>query len=1057
MTSQLDALAEISFRAYYSGEDVWQPDAINVEGLHAETLERVLELYEQLKRQQPVSNVVLEGRPGAGKTHFLGRVRRRIMHQGDVFVLAQPSSASQFWQMLVISYLNALARPLPSGQSQLACLASSLLQAAGACEAQYVQMARSEMCATEINGLRSVLRHLFGPGPEGRRTLDVAIALMLQASHDYEAQDIGQSYLEGTALESEDQKRFGFLRSCSPPRDTMSAIDMILGRAGKVAVIAIDQLDGLIVISSREGADEDPGLADLNIIANGLMDLAQAGQNSLIVLSCLRASWERIRTMAIQSAAARFPVEERLELIPSPEIGEAIVAAHFAGAFKRIGFTPPYPTWPIREDAFRSAPEFSPRRLMEMADAHVRACRRNGEVIELSSLTNEETTTRPDDRGGIPEHVDAEKLDATFERLKVKFDVTECLSDRTVDAVLPRLLQAALSCWIDENPEFGTFTIDPLPGANPPLHARLRLVLDPNTEVERHWSFRAIHNRHPLAALNRLRTAVSSSGLELGHARRQIIVLRNLAWSKGTATQSTVTEFERLGGQTLKLCGADLAVFSALAGIRESNVANLPAWLRSRRPASRTQLLSAALGQLGGSVPADPPLVDPGLSGIGMPVTAEPCPPDQHAHPDIDQGEAAEPSRQAPAGSMLLGLTETDDPVATQLESLRRHTAIFAGSGSGKTVLIRHLIEECALAGVSSIVLDPNNDLARLGTAWPEAPAGWLNGDDARARRYLAQTEVVVWTPGRQTGRPLSFQPIGDLGSVMDDPDEFEQAINSAVATLLPRAGLPRSGAKAHQGQAVLREALRQFARDGEHQLKAFLDYLSNLPEDTSQIAGAPKIAHAMAQTLIAATVNDPMFGGAGEPVDPGELLSPSAGKIARISVISMIGLPNDDQRQSFVNQLQMALFSWAKRNPAGDRPLGGLYVMDEAQTFAPSSPSTACTQSTLALAAQARKYGLGLIFATQAPKGLHNRIAGNATTQFYGLMNSPAQIQAVREIASHKGGDVPAIARLTAGTFYVASDTLDVQVIRTPMCLSWHPSGPLSPMDVLNIALRRA
>ena len=49
-------------------------------------------------------------------------------------------------------------------------------------------------------------------------------------------------------------------------------------------------------------------------------------------------------------------------------------------------------------------------------------------------------------------------------------------------------------------------------------------------------------------------------------------------------------------------------------------------------------------------------------------------------------------------------------------------------------------------------------------------------------------------------------------------------------------------------------------------------------------------------------------------------------------------------------------------------------------------------------LAAQARKYGLGLIFATQAPKGLHNRIPGNAATQFVGLLNAPVQIAAARE-----------------------------------------------------------
>jgi hypothetical protein len=82
-----------------------------------------------------------------------------------------------------------------------------------------------------------------------------------------------------------------------------------------------------------------------------------------------------------------------------------------------------------------------------------------------------------------------------------------------------------------------------------------------------------------------------------------------------------------------------------------------------------------------------------------------------------------------------------------------------------------------------------------------------------KPQRSLDRTEVVIWTPRRTTGRPLSFQPMGDLGAVSDDPDEFAIAIDNVVATLLPRAGLPRSGAKADQGQAVLREALRQFVR----------------------------------------------------------------------------------------------------------------------------------------------------------------------------------------------------------------------------------------------------
>jgi len=199
--------------------------------------------------------------------------------------------------------------------------------------------------------------------------------------------------------------------------------------------------------------------------------------------------------------------------------------------------------------------------------------------------------------------------------------------------------------------------------------------------------------------------------------------------------------------------------------------------------------------------------------------------------------------------------------------------------------------------------------------------------------------------------------------------------------------------------------------------------------------------------------VIDPLFGGVGEPVNPGELLTPPTGKRARVSVISLIGLQADDQRQSFVNQLQMALFAWIKKNPAGDRPLGGLFVMDEAQTFAPSGAMTACTRSTLALASQARKYGLGLVFATQSPKGLHNQIPGNAATQFYGLLNAPVQIDSAREMARAKGGDVPGISQLGTGEFYVALEGQSFVKVRTPLCLSHHPKSPLATEEVLERA----
>ncbi|MFL6123860.1 zonular occludens toxin domain-containing protein [Actinophytocola sp.] len=139
------------------------------------------------------------------------------------------------------------------------------------------------------------------------------------------------------------------------------------------------------------------------------------------------------------------------------------------------------------------------------------------------------------------------------------------------------------------------------------------------------------------------------------------------------------------------------------------------------------------------------------------------------------------------------------------------------------------------------------------------------------------------------------------------------------------------------------------------------------------------------------------------------------------------------------------------------DEALGGLLVLDEAQTFVPSRGTTASTESTLKLATQARKYGLGMVYATQAPKALHNMVTDNAATQFIGLLNASVQIQAATELARAKGGRVDDISRLPAGRFYGATEGMKMGKIQVPMCLSHHPSSACTEEEVLQRARRRS
>jgi hypothetical protein len=70
--------------------------------------------------------------------------------------------------------------------------------------------------------------------------------------------------------------------------------------------------------------------------------------------------------------------------------------------------------------------------------------------------------------------------------------------------------------------------------------------------------------------------------------------------------------------------------------------------------------------------------------------------------------------------------TATDKQVAVLLRALLQHSVVFAGSGSGKAVLLRRLIEECASTA-------PRRSWSTRTTTWPASIGGHLAGRlDAR-------------------------------------------------------------------------------------------------------------------------------------------------------------------------------------------------------------------------------------------------------------------------------------------------------------------------------------
>ncbi|MEU4242601.1 DUF87 domain-containing protein [Actinoplanes sp. NPDC026619] len=1026
------ALAALRFGWAVAPDDVWRRSPFHVDGLHEAVVRDVHDGIAEAAGSVDASPIglVLEGRNGSGKTHLLGWVREQVQSRGGYFFLVGLIGGRDFWESLLVYLLDGLAREVADDETQLQLLLRRLASRIGAPRNDRravigeTELTRAAL-DTFVGGLRESDPHL------AHDCRDTLRALALRASANDEHQDIADDYFAGMEETfAGERQKWGMRNRQRTAQEMVREISRLLAATGP-SVIAFDQLD---LVMAQAAVQEDwsriaPAESNMRTammvvdLAAGLTDLRDTTRRTLTVVAALEQTWDLIEERSPASFSDRFRTCPALQGIWEPRLARELVEKRFAPRFAAAGIMPPYPTWPVRESAFDEVKGITPRRLLMIIDRHIRACLIDEELRELHHLRDVPSEAREPKAPVVtaPAISDHElmRIEARFEELRRNADVTSPLEHDTEDTTFPALLAAGLRAWIVERGDRGErFSIDPPPSSKPDLHARLRRDLDERAEEDStddqvHWSFRAISDtHHGVAALHRIRRARTAAGLTAEVAKRKLFLLRNGDWSQSGKTQEVIRQLKEDGGTTLTVDEADLRVLAALHELSDENPAQLQAWLVRYRPTEQITLFKEAL-----------------------------------ADADTWTGDDLRPEPEKPDPATI------DAPVPLPLASLRKHAAIFAASGSGKTVMLRRLVEECALQGVSAIVLDSNNDLARFGEPWPEPPAGWWPGDAERAARYLAQTEVVTWTPMRESGRPLSFQPLPDFATVRDDLDEFEAAVGAAVAALAPRAKVDGRTRTAHLGLAVLRRAVEHFGRQGGRDLRALIALLADLPDGVSELDGAAKIAAGLAQTLTASMDTDPMFGGHGTPADPGTLLTPSPGKQARISVISLIGLPSPEARQGFVNQLEMSLFAWIKRHPARYRPLLGLLVIDEAQEYAPSERMTACTQSTLALASQARKYGLGLVFATQAPKGLHNRVSGNASTHFFGKLTAQIQIDAARAMARVKGGDVPDIGNLTAGEFYVALEGEPPHRMSTPMCLSYHPSSPLTDEEVMTKA----
>lgn len=1082
MSPELQALQHADFGWVRSLDSVWTEEVSDV-GPNEDLVEGLITELSRLTRSPNPPARVFLGQAGIGKTHFVGVLRRRAWSAGCWFVMLDVVGITDFWKSAALSFVTSLLQEMPDGRRQHEAVIGGVARRFNIEKEVDIVFANPTVEPKRVVDL--LVRGLLKSDPANALNhQDVFRALALLRSHDLATVGIAHAWLQGYDADEAMRKNLGFLRPPPSPVQIVQGLMWIMALAGPT-LIAVDQIDGVL---NAGGGGSDFGDAPnfTKLLTGGLLDLARVSNRGMLVVTCLLSSWEIIKSQGPTSLHQSFSAALPLRPMQSASTVRKLIADRLAPAYARAGINPSNPTWPYTDAAILSAAAgMTPRAILMRCDEHRKRCLSESKIVLCDTLASDGPTDRQ------PGSTDIDRWDSKLSGAVEMADLDGLIDDKD-DGKLGMLLRDAFDLYAKQIPPDDHYDVvskaDPAQ-RTPPLHGRLTFIDHRANDHEQHFCFRALQHSNAVALCARFKAALTASGVSANIAHRHLIVVRRGSPPSGKKTNELFEAFRLAGGLQLDPSDADLRTFVALRQMRDAALADSASndferWLVKRKPLCETVFFRAA----GLCPPPLPPLevigdesrrTEPHNLSRGAdnraPSGDTQARADKDDRPPSIRQDGGPPSISSTAASVAVSTTSgparlaavggrsplpTVIPVGRRMANgetvelatslLPRHTAIVAGAGSGKTVLLRRIVEEAALAGIPAVVIDPNNDLSRLGDAWLERPTAFTEEDETKAQRYMDTVEVVVWTPGIQAGNPLFLSVLPDFAAIGDDPDERAQAVTMACDTLGPLAG-----AKTNLQKGVLADALRAFAMQGGGDLKSMMTLLTELPEDVSEIGSADKLAAKMADELKAAIATNPLLKATGPVLDPKLLFFGGSSSKTRISVINLSGLASDEAKEDFVNRLQMTLFGWVKKNPS---PRGLLYVIDEAQLFIPSGAGALSKTSGVQLVAQARKYGLGMIVVTQAPKGIDNKVVSNCTTQFLGKQNSPTDQQSVKSMITATGGSADDIGKLGAGEFYFKTEKSGKPFkLKTPICLSFHPPNPPTPEEVVARARKSA
>ncbi|MCS6769177.1 MAG: ATP-binding protein [Candidatus Caldarchaeum sp.] len=329
--------------------------------------------------------------------------------------------------------------------------------------------------------------------------------------------------------------------------------------------------------------------------------------------------------------------------------------------------------------------------------------------------------------------------------------------------------------------------------------------------------------------------------------------------------------------------------------------------------------------------------------------------------------------------------TRPDVEIGLSVSGFRRHLAIIAQTGAGKSYLAGVLMEELLEKGATIIVLDPHADYVRLSVETGEWPSE-------------LSRKVYVYRAARSEGRILGARNIRPFSISLED---------LRLQELFYITGIEENFVRIRQ---VVSQVFKQLKQTSQLTIDMLVNELEKISETTDRAVKDVKDSAARAVNYIEKLKDLTILGG--ERFDVMEVLRPRT-----LSVIDLSGL--SDREADLVAYLVLKDVFQVKMQPEENGFRFPVFVfIEEAHRFIPP-PSAGETYSSgviKKIAAEGRKFGVFLTLVTQRPSKVHQDVLSQCNSQIIMRITNPVDQTAVVESSESLGHelmeDLPSLGR---------------------------------------------